>query len=94
MLPGSLQHLWGMVNHLQVVFHLTGANIKLPGNVQEVFATLIGVTQFKILPESIVEKFFVWNFFESSEEDSSRRLLQAEEGLSEAANSHETSSLA
>ena len=32
LLSGSLMHLWGMINSLQIIFHLPGNNLALPGN--------------------------------------------------------------
>ena len=43
-LSGSLQYIWGMINSLQIVFHMPGCNVKLPGNVNGIYGTLIAVT--------------------------------------------------
>ena len=38
MLSGSLQYLWGMINSLQIVFHLPGNNVNLPGNAKLIYS--------------------------------------------------------
>ena len=43
-LSGSLMHLWGMINSLQIIFHMPGNNLALPGNAQTVYATFITIT--------------------------------------------------
>ena len=43
-LSGSLQFIWGMINSLQIVFHIPGCSIKMPGNVNGVYGALIAVT--------------------------------------------------
>lgn len=32
-LAGSLQHMWSMINSLQLVLHLPAYNVNMPGNV-------------------------------------------------------------
>lgn len=39
-MSGSLQYLWGMINALQITFHLPGMQINLPGNAAAVYSVL------------------------------------------------------
>ena len=43
-LSGSLQYIWGMINCLQIDFHLVGMNNKMPATVWTLYSNLISVT--------------------------------------------------
>jgi len=51
MLSGSLQYLWGMINALQIVFHLPGISVNMPSNSKMIYGSLIEVTQFNLISE-------------------------------------------
>jgi len=44
LLSGSLQYLWGMINSLQIVFHMPGIAVNLPGNAKMIYSQLIQIT--------------------------------------------------
>ena len=67
-LSGSLHYIWGMINCLQIDFHLIGVNSKLPARVWTVYSNLIAVTQFKIMPEFLLQYSYFWNYFLPKEE--------------------------
>ena len=67
-LSGSLHYIWGMINCLQIDFHLVGINNKMPANVWTLYSNLIAVTQFKIMPEELLPYFWFWNYFEDKEQ--------------------------
>ena len=43
-LSGSLHYIWGMINCLQIDFHLVGMNNKMPATVWTLYSNLIAVT--------------------------------------------------
>lgn len=87
-LQGSLQAMWSMINTLQLTLHMPCINVSTPTNVSFFSSLLIGVTQFDILPESILRYFYLWNLAdgtyasegeeeESEGSESTRRLLES-----------------
>ena len=56
-LSGSLQYLWGMINALQIVFHLPGNAVEMPANAKMAYSSMIKVTQFNIIPEDWISYF-------------------------------------
>jgi len=64
-LSGSLQYLWGLINALQIVFHLPGNSVDMPANTKMVYGSLITVTQFNIIPEDWLAYFKFWKVFDN-----------------------------
>ncbi|CDW71357.1 ig family protein [Stylonychia lemnae] len=52
----TLQYLWGMINALQIIFHLPLLRLSFPSNTQFVFATFISLTQFDVVPSQAIEQ--------------------------------------
>jgi len=44
LLSGSLQYIWGMINSLQIVFHMPGCAVNLPGNAKVIYSEFIQIT--------------------------------------------------
>ena len=55
-----------MINTLQITLHLPAINVKSPSNAQFAFGLLVSITQFEILPDEVLEAFYVWKLFDGS----------------------------
>lgn len=58
----SLNFLWSMINSLQMIVYLPLLNIILPANVNTLFAILIEVATFDVVPKSDEINKFVFKF--------------------------------
>ena len=63
---GSLNHLWSMINSLQLTLTLPTINVNSPSNVQYFTGLLLDVTQFDIVPEFILESAYLWKLFDGT----------------------------
>ena len=79
LLSGSLQYLWGMINALQIVFHLPGNSVEMPANTKMIYGSLIKVTQFDLIPEDWLEYFYFWRNIGADKSSNSRRLSDEDE---------------
>lgn len=72
LLVASLNHLWSMINGLQLSTHMSVFNLKFPANAQFFVRFLVDVSTWDIIPVEAI-----WYFFELPDRGSYRLSFQS-----------------
>ncbi|TNV87623.1 hypothetical protein FGO68_gene4551 [Halteria grandinella] len=55
-MSASLQYLWGMINVMQLIIHMSQFNVQFPSNALFFYGLIKDISNFDVVPDSIKEK--------------------------------------
>lgn len=55
-MSASLQYLWGMINVMQLIVHMSQFNVQFPSNALFFYNLITSISNFDIVPQSVKDK--------------------------------------